>query len=399
VPRLSRRHFLTLAAAAAAGCTTGVEEEIAPEARLGVIGCGRRSSQLIQVLARDPAYANAQVAAVCDVYRPRLNRVAQWAGALAEPDWRRLVARRDLDAVLIATPDHWHAPMAIAAMEAGKDVYCESPMALTLEQAAAVRSCAARTGRVVQIGAAEASEAQWRLATRIVHSGELGAARWAQAAVNTGPAAALEKPLESGATPENLDWPGFLGNAPIRPFAPDRFFRWRAYWDYSNGIPTSLFASCITPLLIALGPGYPERVSAAGGVYAEDGRETPDSFVLNAEYAAGHSIVLSHSAAGVQPRPAVIRGDRASLEVGEGSVRVTPANSPERLIPVQPSESHLADWLRCIKTRRKCNCDEDLGFYATVATAMGVEAYRRAQTVRYDPASNTVVQAPTRMET
>lgn len=401
--RISRRHFLAVSAAAAAGCAT-TREPAGPRAaamRVGIIGCGARGTELITALTGDPAYASVSVAAVCDVYKPRRNRAHEMTGAPVERDWRRLIAKDNVDAVIIATPDHWHAPMAIAAMEAGKDVYCESPMALTLEQAAEFRACAARTERVVQIGADEASAAQWRVAAEIVRSGELGAVRWAQAAVVPGAVDAFAAPVEAAATPNTLDWEAFLGEAPGRPFEPARFFRWRAYWDYSGGIATSLYYGRIVPLLLALGDSYPDRVSAAGGVYTEDGRETPDSFVMNAEYPAGHSIVLAHTAAGGRGRPAVIRGERASLEVENGMVRVIPepgtAGLSERTVAVEPGPSHLANWFESIKTRQKCLCGEEVAYQAMVAVGMAVEAYKSAKTLRYDVAANAVSEAPSRM--
>jgi predicted dehydrogenase len=274
-------------------------------------------------------------------------------------------------------------------------------MALRLEQAAEMRACAARTERVVQIGADEAAAPQWRVAAEIVRSGELGAVRWAQAAVVPGAAEAFDALIDAAATPSTLDWEAFLGEAAGHPFEPARFFRWRNYWDYSGGIATSLYYGRIAPLLLALGDSYPERVSAAGGVYAQDGRETPDSFVMNAEYPAGHSIVLAHTAAGGRGRPAVIRGERASLEIENGMVRVIPepgvADAAERTVAVEPGPSHLANWIECIKTRQKCLCDEEVGYQAMVAVAMAVEAYRRAKTLRYDVAANAVSEAPTRV--
>ena len=403
--RISRRHFLAVSAAAA-GCAT-TKEAPRPRAaalRLGVIGCGARGMELITALTTDPAYAAVKVAGVCDVYEPRRKRAHEMTGAAVERDWRRLIAKDNIDAVIIATPDHWHAPMAIAAMNAGKDVYCESPMGLTLEQAAEFRACAAQTARVVQIGADEASAAQWRVAAEIVRSGELGGVRWAQAGVVPGAADAFDAPVEAAATPKTLDWDAFLGEAPGRPFEPARFFQWRKYWDYSGGIATSLYYGQIVPLLLALGDSYPDRVSAAGGVYAEDGRETPDSFVMNAEYPAGHSIVLAHTAAGGRGRPAVIRGERASLEIENGMVRVMPETATEaasavseRTVAVEPGPSHLANWIECIRTRQRCLCDEEVGYQAMVAVAMAVEAYKQAKTLRYDVTANTISEAPTRV--
>ena len=233
---VSRRHFLALAAVTAAGCAT--KTSVTPEVtrrpaptgkpiRIGVIGCGMRGMQLINAVCLSQP-SSAVIAAVCDAYAPRRIQAQKVSGADVCPAWEQLVARTDIEAVIIATPDHWHAPMAIAAMDAGKDVYCERPMALTIEEAKAFRDSAVRTKRVVQIGAQEALESRWIIARSLLQDNAVGTLRWSQADGGIGPRERQSPDWHPSsaeqATPETLDWKAFLGNAPERAFEPQRFF-------------------------------------------------------------------------------------------------------------------------------------------------------------------------------
>jgi predicted dehydrogenase len=306
-------------------------------------------------------------------------------------DWTEMIARRDVDAVVIATPDHWHAPMAIAAMEAGKDVYCERPMALDAAQAKAFRDTAQRTGRVVQIGVQETSEGQWHTAREeVLEPGRLGPVRWSQGSYS--PIANAAATARETVSRRDLDWKAFLGPATDRGFEPERFFEWRKYWDYSGGIATDLHYHKLAPLLIALGADYPERVSAAGGVYLRDGREVPDAFVMTAEYAGGHTVVLASSVATRREIPAVIRGRDASLYAEGARIRIVPEEGVgETVIPSKAMPDHLDDWLNCIRTRNKPVCNEEIGYRAMVAVSMGVQAYREGATLRWDAARHAIL--------
>ncbi|MBN2308236.1 MAG: Gfo/Idh/MocA family oxidoreductase [Candidatus Hydrogenedentes bacterium] len=406
---LSRRRFLGVSAAslAAAGSARAASDAV----RVGVIGCGARGFALMQAMR---GCAGVRVAAACDVYAPRRRRARAAFGVETPRHWQDLVARNGLDAVVIATPDHWHATMAVGAMEAGKDVYCERPMALTVREANAFRDCALRTGRVVQIGAQQTVQPQWQVARELVDAGAIGQVLWSQGSYrrDTG-TGGWNRPIEAGVSPDSLDWEGFLGPAPRRPFSPERFFRWRKYWDYSGGLAADLHYGNLAPLVIAVGAGHPERVSAAGGVYVQDGREAPDTFVMTAEYAAGHTIVLASSAANQVDLPAVIRGREATIYLEGSRVRVVAdgacgEGAAGRLdgyaVPAGPRRGgrddtarHVADWLDCIRRRAKCVCNEEVGYRAMVAVGMAIDAFRQGKTLYFDAGTRRVMASPSRV--
>jgi len=405
--KVTRRAFLgwTTAAASAAATQAWAGSPIAGASptmlRVGVIGCGARGTVLLrEVAARAQAGVPIRVTAVSDAFAPHLVRAQGLCpGASAEPDWRVLATRRDVDAVIIAAPDHWHAPMAIAAMEAGKDVYCERPMGRTLEECRQFRDVARATGRIVQIGAEPAGEARWHAARGLVEGGRLGALRWCQGSY---PLPAAQPPAPAPpvhVTPDTLDWRAFAGPHAEQPFDPVRFVHWRRYWDYSGGIATDVYYDKLAALLAATGPDTPVRVSAAGGVYVHEDREVPDTFVMTAEYPAGHTIVMASSMATRHPVPAVIRGERATLYLDDHALRLVPelgtSIAPET-VAVGAGKGLFDDWLACLRTGGTPVCDVELGYQTMVAVSMAVDAYRTGTTLQYDRARDCVVPCPPR---
>jgi hypothetical protein len=226
-----------------------------------------------------------KVIAVCDIYEPRKQRAKDICGGQLFHEYTDLLALDDLDAVVIATPDHWHARISIDAMNAGKDVYCEKPMTLYWEEAKEVARTQALTGRVMQVGAQSASEDRVWKANEVIRSGALGKLLWSQGGYSRNSRdGEWNWYIEPEASPQNLDWKRFLGSAPQRPFDPERFFRFRKYWDYSGGIATDLFYHTLAHMEIALTPEFPRRVSAGGGIFIFHDREVPDTFHMLIDY-------------------------------------------------------------------------------------------------------------------
>lgn len=416
--RLSRREFLALAAATAAGCATRPGNVAARESgpsragrpgdtiRLGVIGCGAAGTVRLQsLLLKQKAGAGVRVVAVSDIYAPRNERAQAMGRAEVHHDWREVVDRTDIDAVVIATPNHWHAPMMLAAMEAQKDVYCESPMALTAAEAKRVRDCARQTERVVQIGAALVGQGSWQALRGLVADGALGTLHRTQA----GPVRKWLRLSESEATPDTLDWEAFLGDAPPRPFDPDRFFHWSHYWDYSGGIATDRFYPVVAAFLAAAGAALPHRVSAAGGVAIPGSRETPDMFMATIEYPGQQTLVLTSSQGNRNGPAAVVHGEYATVDLYDQKLIVHPERQSgaqsarplcrrhgTMLFPPLPDDL-LDDWLACIRSRETCLCNPDLAHHAMVAVDMSVEAYRKRKTLCFDPETQTSLVAPPRV--
>ncbi len=242
---------------------------------IGCIGVGGRGTSVMKwAMEVGSTTRPAKIVAVCDTYQKRVNNAQKISGAeLATLDYREVLARKDIDAVIIATPDHWHAPIAIEAMRAGKDVYLEKPMTRTVEEAKKVYEVTKATGRVLQVGSQTTSSDQWWKARKAIEDGMIGQLLMSQGSYHRN---SIEGewnwPIDKNAGPEGkgedfIDWKMWLGNAPKRSFDADRFFRFRKFWDYSGGIATDLFYHVVAPLNICWGePQFPHKVTASGGI-------------------------------------------------------------------------------------------------------------------------------------
>ena len=228
---------------------------------LGLIGAGGRGRALLEWAMKtgeQPA-TPAQVVAISDVYAKRLRTAKELAKCDGTLDYREIIERKDVDAVIIATPDHWHARMAIEAMEHGKDVYLEKPMTHTVDEARKVYETVKRTGRVLQVGSQTTSSDQWWKARKAIADGMIGKLILSQGSYHRNSTEGeWNWKIDSTAGPNGkgddfIDWKMWLGSAPKREFNADRFFRFRKYWDYSGGIATDLFYHVVAPLNICWG--------------------------------------------------------------------------------------------------------------------------------------------------
>ncbi len=384
---------------------------------IGIIGVGGMGSgHLGDLLSREKNGQNIQVRAISDVYTRRqknaLKRVEQQTGRTIEAyfDYTQLLERDDIHAVVIATPDHWHALNAIHALQAGKDVYCQKPITHTIEEAYDLRETVYKTGRVFQCGAQRCSDDFFWQARDFIQQGGIGKLLWVQADYSRnskgGPddrggewnyhidADATNNPDAGDAY---IDWRQWLGPAKRRDFSPPRFFQFRKFWDYSGGIATDLLYHYIAPLTIALGTTTPERVSANGGIWIQkDDREVPDTFMMNLDYPQDFSMTLTSSMANAQANPLMIRGHRATIRHHEsGGMHVSAEKqfedwfkkehgANEIIVDLQPRDDHMTNWLKCIKTREKCHLDIDTACDALVVTRLGIESYRQDKILFWD---------------
>lgn len=370
---------------------------------LGVIGCGARGSDHIKRIKDlgEKNEANVAVVAVCDIYRPRKEAAQQAAGAKVFHDYREMLAMKDLDGVVIATPDHWHARMCMDAMEAGKDVYCESPMAHRWEDALQVHQAVNRTQRVLQVGATACSDPRWRKAHEIIKEKKLGALIWSQASLtrNSEEGEGNTK-VDPSAGPDDIDWERFLGPAPWRPFDPERFFRHEKYWDYSLGAIKEDGKCGLYGLQAAIGPEFPKRIVSAGGRFVYPDREVPDTFHIILDYPTEHTIVVAATVANESGLPNLIRGKEASMYLDEGALQVR----PERIysedmdpikVPIRTpkdlQKEHHRNFLQCMRTRRQPNCPAALACKVTVALALAVQSFREDKVILFDPQKETVI--------
>ncbi len=293
----SRREFLKLVSGAAiaagarplaaqekppSGCGTASSEKLV---RLATIGMGGQGTSDTKAALKTQG---VELVAVADVYDGRLARAREvFCDSIATTrDYKELLARPDIDAVIIATPDHWHAAIAVDAMNAGKDVYVEKPMIHSVDQGMALVDAQRKTGRILQVGSQRVSSIVYLKAKELLAAGAIGPLNLVEAWWNRNSAiGAWQYSIPPDASPQTVDWDRFLGPAPKRPFEPIRLFRWRNYDDYGTGVAGDLFVHLFSGLHLITGALGPTRIMATGGLrHWKDGRDAEDVLLGLFEY-------------------------------------------------------------------------------------------------------------------
>jgi predicted dehydrogenase len=289
---VSRRSFLQTGAAAATA--TGARPAAAGRITIGMIGTGARGMELLEAIKKHP---QAEIVAVVDAYKGRVERAIERTGgrAKAYPNYQELLAQKDIDAVVVATPDHWHKAIIVDAVRAGKDVYSEKPLTYRASEGNEIIEEARRKERIVQTGSQGVSSAAQQKAKELIKAGKLGKITMIRAAYNRNTASgAWVYPIPPDAGPQTVNWEMFLGPAPKRPFSLERFFRWRCYEDYSGGIATDLFVHLCTTIHYLMDAKMPSRAVALGQLYRwKESREVPDTINAVLEYPEEFAVNLS----------------------------------------------------------------------------------------------------------
>ena len=304
--RINRRQFMQRSAltGAAAGLALGqarsdIEDLEGPVAAsdkitVGMIGVGARAHQLMEAIKTLP---NTEIVGVCDAYKGRVERAVERTGKRAKVyrDYREILADNSIDAVVISTPDHWHATMVVDAVRAGKDVYIEKPMTYTLDEGNTIVAEVKKSGRILQVGSQGISSRTQQRAREIIASGKLGQVTIIRAFFNRNTAGgAWIYPIPPDAAPDTVHWEMFLGPAPKRPVDYARFFRWRCYQDYSGGIATDLYVHLVTTIHYIMNAKMPANVVALGQLYRwKESRDVPDTLNALLEYPEGFTVNLS----------------------------------------------------------------------------------------------------------
>src|SRR5919106_1296352 len=433
----SRRDFIkqvTAGAVAAAGATKPLNASTQNVSRasariigandrinVGFVGCGgRMNAHIRRVMERNKERGDVQALAVNDIWDKRKQRARDATGVDERSvyhDYRELCARPDIDAVVISSPDHWHHLHTMEALRNGKDVYLEKPMTYTLDEAREIAEAVQAGGRILQVGSQYTSMDHFWKAKKAIQDGLLGEVVWASGGFgrNRNQRGEWNYAIDREATDKTLDWKAFLGPAPKRAFDPERYFRWRKYWDYSGGIATDLFYHTVSPLLLSIGADFPLRVTSSGGIYVQKDGEVPDTFFMNVDYPAWTMQLACSVASGVGA-PLVIHGTEATLFVGQNSESLT--NTQMEIVPdqeyreefvkktgveslkigVQPfapgSHPHMDNFLDCVRSRQEPNLPARLGYQAMAAIAMGVQAYRQHEVLFFDRRKQKVSNKP-----
>ncbi|MBK9167574.1 MAG: Gfo/Idh/MocA family oxidoreductase [Bryobacterales bacterium] len=401
---LSRRTFVAGAGALAAvypARVKGANERL----RIGVIGCGGMAMGHMRGLMRMREAENIEVGAVSDVYERNLERAAETTGGKKYKDYCALLDSKDIDYVLIASPEHWHAQMTLDAADAGKHIYCEKPMTYSVEEAKKVVAKIRQTRVKMQVGVQGMSDDSYETAQRYVKEGVLGKVVIAQIDYSRNH---LEdfwvRPIDPDVRPgENLDWNAWLGPARKRPFDPDRFMGWRRYWDYSSGIASDLFVHRITRILKSLDLTFPERAVATGGKYefTDSAAEIPDTMNVLLQYPGGPDVILVSSMANDTPVDHVLRGHKATLQFTRTGFTIRPQKLFEEgareivheKTGAEAVDLHHKNLQAAIRTGAPLKCDHMLGYYGVVACAMAVESYRKRRYAAWDAARERIVKA------
>ena len=436
-PGLSRRDFLKTTAGTTAGAVAGsilvgraaaAEPGILPASakilgandriHFAVVGTkgmgGGHLNNLLNQLATD----NVEVAGVCDVWtraREQAAAAAKLAGDAAVSDYRRLLDNKDIDAVVIATPDHWHATMAVAAMEAGKHVYVEKPMTRYLDEAFTLYDVAKRTNRLVQVGSQGCSDPKYLRSRELVKDGRYGKLLWAQGSYcRNNPTGEWNYELHPEATAQTIDWAQWLGDAPTRPFSAERYFRWRKYWDYGTGVIGDLWPHRLHPLMLGMNLlEFPRQVSCVGGnlcntdagpneagePYGEP-REVADVTLATIEFGSGAMIFLAGSTTNERGIEDVVRYQKANLTLGGGRLNVIPERpfvdeiEASDETPPDAGESHakhMRNFIMAMRDSVQPSCNVELGLRVQAIVSMAEASYRKGRSVGFDEKKRGIV--------
>ena len=259
-----------------------------------MIAVGARAHQLLKYMQR---IEGVEIASVFDGYTGRMERAVEKTGGRASKakSYQEILEDPSIDAVTIASPDHWHAKQCIEALEAGKHVYCEKPLTYSIDEGLEIAAAVKRTGKVLQVGAQGISTDNEQRARKYVQSGKLGRVTMVRAYYNRNSrSGAWIYPIPPDANRDTVDWDLFLGSAPKRDFDLERFFRWRCYKEYSGGIATDLFVHLCTTIHFVMGAKAPSEVMAFGDLYRwKESRNVPDTLNAVLRYPEGFTVNLS----------------------------------------------------------------------------------------------------------
>jgi predicted dehydrogenase len=386
-----------------AGRVRGANDRIA----VAYVGVGSQGTAHLKSQKTHAQANNIVQAAVCDVYQKRLHAAKELLGLTdkdAYTDHRKLLERKDIDAIVVSTNDVWHADVAIDAMEAGKHVYGEKPMARYLDEGWRLYDTVQRTGKVYVIGSQFCADEMFHQAARWIREGKLGPLVWGQGSYcrNNKNNSEWTYPIDEDASPSNLDWNRWLGRCRKVPWDPNRYFSWHKYYDYNSGILGNLLPHRFLPLMLATGnPEFPRRVVCTGTRKISTDREITDTTHLLAEFPSGLTLCVAGTTCNQIGLPEILRGRQATLYFASGANRVE--LKPESIFadeidaedfsdpsPVAQISKLEKNWFDCIRSGRKPVADVELAIRAHVVLCLAEMSERLNLALLYDAKTRTI---------
>ncbi|MGH9325655.1 MAG: Gfo/Idh/MocA family protein [Terriglobia bacterium] len=449
--QFNRRHFIEWGAGAAALEAAGRVIRLDPAQaspdpypagagqglRFASIGTGVRGCEDLSTAIS----CGADMVATCDLYDARFIAAEEHAGKKLPTTkrYQEILERPDVDFIIVTTPDHWHAKIVEDACAAGKDVYCEKPMTHHVAEGFRIIDAVRRHNRIIQVGSQETSSIVYQKARDIYQSGALGLVTAIEAWIDrNGPSGAWDYPIPPGAGPENIDWNTFLGDAPKRPFSLSRFFRWRGYSDYGEGLPGDLFVHLLTGIYTVTGLNAPPlRALSTGGLFRwkYSGRDEPDLLETFFDFPDFRVMVRCNQNNNYARQIVRIFGTQGTLEIdGDGRISLIPQDNtprPENYStqgwPAKLRNEYLAEWhakhpatapgdfkmvddtvtyrapdgydedrdhmttfLKAVHTRQKPMEDAEFGNWTSIACLMANYSYFKKTIAVWDEASKTI---------
>jgi predicted dehydrogenase len=392
VPRRTFLRGVTASTALSYSRVFGANDRV----QLGLIGCGERGRSDMGKFIKA---GNTDVVALCDIYGAQIDRAKQDApNARSFTDHHALLALKDVDVVLIAVPDHWHAAVATDALNAGKDVYVEKPLTLKVEEGPGIVKAARINSRICQVGMQQRSGKHYLEAKRLyMDTGKLGKITLARTWWHGNSYHLRKAPASLQTQPANLDWAHFLGPLKWRDWDPQQYWNWRAYLDFGGGQVTDLFTHWIDVVHMFMGQDNPISASAAGGVYHyKDGRTAPDTINVLLEYPSQFTATFEATLApGVTGAALELCGTEGRLWIDRSRYEFHPIGRNAQATVVQAASDldldHVQNFLECVRSRKLPNGDVLIGHRSAQASHLGNLSYMQKRRIDFDPVREEIL--------
>ena len=386
VPRRTFLRGVTAATALSYSRVYGANERV----QLGLIGAGERGRGDMGKFVKSGI---VDVTAVCDIYGAQIDAAQQIAPkSKSFSDHRKLLEMKEVDAVLIGVPDHWHASVAIDALNAGKDVYVEKPLTLKIEEGPPIVKAARVNNRICQVGMQQRSGKHYLEAKALyMDTGKLGKVTLARTWWHGNSYHLRKAPDRLKDLPSNLDWAHFLGPLKWRDWDPQQYWNWRAYLDFGGGQVTDLFTHWIDVVHMFMGADIPIAAQASGGVYNyKDGRTAPDTINVLLEYPQQFTATFEATLVpGVTGAAIEFCGTQGRLWIDRGRYEFTPVGRGAQTTTVRAStdldQDHIQNFLDCVKSRKLPNGDVLIGHRSAQASHLGNISYMQKRRIDFDP--------------